>query len=360
MDDIPLERPNENTRSEVSPSSGGDHDEAVSQLIQKFDGHEDDNVEVDVFQDHDDRAYDAIFGGRQDIIDHRSLHSDQTKRRSNLSSDQSHNIGEEGSGPSLVKLQESLMKLKRNKSILFAVLVIITITCVSAIISKNKDLNGEDNGTNKWNKKKFHGNKKDDDLTIDGALGNGVGFDSFHSDDEEVEQDQNYDSLFGQHDEGENIYSTPSGDFTYYNGDQEINDEEIEDNFDGKQNDDYSNGETTVLIPGLDDFEESDTISTDFDVEPDNESQASIPNGIDMDVLESRFGDVDDPYSGTAIEVPFLFFIPRTGAALQEELLLKCHGLVAASGRGGLLGSIHEKEPVSHSPFPTLRFIFTA
>ena len=361
MDNIPLERPNENTKSNTSSSGGGgsDHDEAVSQLIQKFDGLEaGDDVESDTFQDNDDRAYDAIFGGRQDFIDHRSLHSDQTKKRSNLSSDQSHNIGAEGSKVSLAKLQESLTKLRRNKTILFAILVIITITCVSTIISRNKELNDEEDEINAWwNKKKFHGNKKDDDLMIDDALGNGVGFDSFRSDDEEAEQDQNYDSLFGQHDEGEKIYSTSSGGFTYYNGDQEINDEDTEDN--------YTNGETTVrdfdgfLVPGLGDSEESGTISTDFDVDPDDESEAIISNGIDMDVLESRFGDVDDPYSGTVVEVPFLFFIPRTGAALQEEILLKCHGLVAASGRGGLLGSINKEESVSLSRFPTSRFTFT-
>lgn len=383
MDNIPLDNPPPPPHNDKVKITPGDSNEVVSQLIQKFDGDDDDfhennynytsnsneqnnrrqqQQQDDIFQEnYDERANDALFltGGQRDIDDPTaSLHSATTSRRHNLSSRVGLSSGAGGDDyiDSHTKLQESLLRLKRNKHFLFAFLVILTITYTSSVISKNQTLRSSANDNfyndynedNKgWDEKETYSNgnyKKEvteKDLTFDDAIGNGVGFDSFHSHDntnsevsggidgDELEEgyEEKYEALFGQHDEGDNIYSTSTGGFTYYNnGDKENQDDKTENG-----NQDYKSKETTVEA---------------VDSPTDIEGEESSSNGMDMELLKSKFGDVDEIYQGNPTEIPFLFFIARTGASLEEKMLLQCHGLVAASGRGDL-GENYVMEPVS-------------
>ena len=171
----------------------------------------------------------------------------------------------------------------------------------------------------------------DDDDTFEDPYGNGNGYgygnhDGFNNHDDLVD-DVSHD-LFGLDDdevESESQYSNT---------------------FDNK-------GETTIpKAPSNSEKNKSSSNETNDLIY--NSPGNSIDIGDDnfdtyTEILESRFEDVAEPFQ-YGKDLPFLFYVPRTGANLQEQLLLRCHGLVAASGRDAL-GGEHVDEPVKFSSY---------
>ena len=244
------------------------------------------------------------------------------------------------------RLHQALLEERRYKRcILIAVLFIITVTAISTLAGPQKQLVDEygylinNNG----------GHKSDDSHKGGGNGGESV----LHDEDEaeyegygEVNEDDQVkeDDLDDKYEVEDGLFE-PSGDESQYEeGDDVTND--VEDNKEDDIEDDigtYNNNNED------EDEEETTDIKEKFKY-PEEGVQALIDNVNDLNIgdLTKRFGNIDVPFKNNGYMIPFLFYIPRTGAAVQEKMLVKCHGIVAATGEEAF-GKEHGDEPVSAS-----------
>lgn len=362
---------NKNTNERIAVSNirakGREGGEVSSNMIHKFDGDDngENNDEEGQYQPDKDDGYtlDAIFG--------RDIKPRSTLRHNNGSRNNNRNNKNQQS--QIITLEQALMKERRNKCALFAVLVIVTITCLSTIVSQKQELKkysyqqgeytngystGADNGVSG---DEFYGNRYYNEYPKgDKGFGHNANIPLKNEDniyyDANGDEDRNKDPLFfGPSDNQPSDYSSSNlndkNDFGSDGGGWQEEKPETSfknvdsihpDEFDpiGMQNNENKNGNNSENESS---FENEDS----FVYQQDNIN--ALINRVDrMNIKElaKRFSNVDIPFSNNGFELPLLFYIPRTGANLQEQLLTKCHGIVAASGKG-VLGNGRGDENVS-------------
>ncbi len=295
--------------------------EVTSKMIRNFDTDGGDEGEDEEFFDNDESAYNAIFG------------RDVTSKSGS------------GGGSGHYDLQESLERERKTKCVLFAFLMIVAIMCLSTIVSQKRLLrlqNDEYSDNNKaYDGYGGHGGRPDDDFLkddddddraggyeSDAQMDVYSGDNSFNNDKYMENHETDLDGLFGSGGEEEEEEEGPYDAFNEEN-----------------------QGETTTTGTTSTYDQDNEGQQGNYDQKPEEEEEPmSSSQGVDNDfdnmkILEPRFGNVNDTFQGDGSDLPFLFFVPRTGGALMEKLLLQCNDLVAASGRNAI-GEDRGYEPV--------------
>ncbi len=332
----------------------GPTNEVSSNVIRNFDG---ENDEEQIIQYDDNLGFDAVFG--RNIPKGNNSHDNTSSHNNN-----SH----------VMQLENALLKERRNKLLLFTLLIIVTITCLSTIMSQKRllrlqeqqsqNINGYDYGGGYDNAKGYGGHGgKDYQPPLKEKHESGNGIDTNANANADAYQNHPYNNgLYDNEDQSTNDGffgpSSSSGDKlgdTNNNNFQESwsnpNEEENYGQID-KQKNESNNQQENQPINNEQEQDISNKEEPPFTINTNNNfgevTQKLIEKVKEMNIadLSAKFGNVDIPFKNSGYEIPFLFYIPRTGAALQEQLITKCHGVVAASGQA-ILGDGHINEQVS-------------
>lgn len=93
---------------------------------------------------------------------------------------------------------------------------------------------------------------------------------------------------------------------------------------------------------------------TKDDVVPEKETVLE-PTGP-ISPLKYKFADLDKPFV-PGIDVPFFWYIPRTAATSLENILAKCHHLVAAGNKGAIGGTATAPFLQVFEPYPGEKYV---